>query len=66
MHSVNFKKNEKIYNAANSEVLKALNEQDNDPEPGKNDDKYSHYFMLACMLKKLNGDESIFSDKLVD
>ncbi|XP_037910747.1 PDZ and LIM domain protein Zasp isoform X5 [Hermetia illucens] len=30
---VNFKKNEKIYNAANSEVLKMLHEQENDPEP---------------------------------
>lgn len=33
---VNFKKNEKAYNSAGSEVLKALKESENDPhEPGK-------------------------------
>lgn len=31
---VNFKKNEKIYNAANSEVFKMLQEADNEPEKG--------------------------------
>lgn len=34
---VNFKKNEKIYNAANSEVLKMLHEQENDPDPDEQD-----------------------------
>lgn len=34
--SVNFKKNEKVYNSANSEVLKALQEAESHPlEPGK-------------------------------
>jgi hypothetical protein len=35
---VNFKKNERIYNAANSEVLKMVQEIDSEPkelEPGK-------------------------------
>lgn len=34
--SVNFKKNEKVYNSAGSEVLKALQEAEKDPipEPG--------------------------------
>lgn len=36
--SVNFKKNEKVYNPEKSEVLKALQENDSEPEPG-NDDK---------------------------
>lgn len=35
-YRVNFKKNEKAYNSAGSEVLKALKESENDPpEPGK-------------------------------
>lgn len=55
MRSVNFKKNEKVYNSANSEVLKALQEAENEPaEPGK-DAMYSNYFSLACMLAVLNG-----------
>jgi hypothetical protein len=37
-NSVNFKKNEKVYNPEKSEVLKALQESDNEPEPGKNHD----------------------------
>lgn len=65
-YSVNFKKNEKVYNSAGSEVLKALQESENDPtEPGK-DELLSHYYTLACMLKVLNGDQNIFCDKLVD
>lgn len=86
--SVNFKKNEKVYNPENSEVLKALQENDSEPEPGndggengavdnyvrragvENDDRYSHYYALACMLKLLNsgdGDGSLFSnDKLIE
>lgn len=33
--SVNFKKNEKVYNSAGSEVLKALQEAEKDPQdPG--------------------------------
>lgn len=36
LRSVNFKKNEKVYNSAGSEVLKALKESETDPhEPGK-------------------------------
>lgn len=40
--SVNFKKNEKVYNPEKSEVLKALQENDNGSEPGKQtvDDDY--------------------------
>lgn len=34
MFSVNFKKNEKVYNSAQSEVFKMLQEQDHEPEPG--------------------------------
>ena len=86
--SVNFKKNEKVYNPEKSEVLKALQENDSEPEPGnegggeievvdddvgsrfRDDDRYSHYYALACMLKLLNsgeGNENLFSnDKLVD
>lgn len=64
--SVNFKKNEKVYNSAGSEVLKALQESENDPaDPGK-DELFSHYYTLACMLQVLNGDGGIFNDKLVD
>lgn len=33
-YSVNFKKNEKIYDAEKSEVFKMLQEADNEPEPG--------------------------------
>ena len=88
LDSVNFKKNEKVYNPENSEVLKALQENDSEPEPGnegggeieaaddevrarlRDDDRYSHYYALACMLKLLNsgeGNENLFSnDKLVD
>jgi hypothetical protein len=43
---VNFKKNEKIYNAANSEVLKMVQEIDSEPkepEPGK---KEQTFFIL--------------------
>lgn len=81
--SVNFKKNEKVYNPEKSEVLKALQENDSEPEPGNDalandvreatdddDDRYSHYYALACMLKLLNsgdGNGSLFSnDKLID
>lgn len=63
---VNFKKNEKVYNSAGSEVLKALQESENDPaDPGK-DELFSHYYTLACLLQVLNGDGGIFNDKLVD
>jgi hypothetical protein len=93
-NSVNFKKNEKVYNPEKSEVLKALQENDMDPEPGNDgggenealdndvsearvranendrDDRYSHYYALACMLKLLNsgdGNGNLFSnDKLID
>lgn len=34
MFSVNFKKNEKVYNSAQSEVFKMLQEQGHEPEPG--------------------------------
>lgn len=85
--SVNFKKNEKVYNPEKSEVLKALQENDSEPEPGNDggddsvsgnnvndavadDDRYSHYYALAYMLKLLNsgdGKETLFSnDKLID
>lgn len=37
-NSVNFKKNEKVYNPEKSEVLKALQESDNEPEPGNDDE----------------------------
>jgi hypothetical protein len=40
---VNFKKNEKIYNAANSEVLKMVQEIDSEPkepEPGKEEQAF--------------------------
>lgn len=82
--SVNFKKNEKVYNPEKSEVLKALQENDSEPEPGNEatdsdvrkareddgDDRYSHYYALAFMLKLLNGGDgngSLFSnDKLIE
>lgn len=54
--SVNFKKNEKVYNSANSEVLKALQEAENDPSDPGNDELFSHYYTLACMLGVLNTD----------
>lgn len=65
--SVNFKKNEKIYNAANSEVLKALHDAETDePEQGR-DELMSHYYALACMLNSLNGGLNIFAaDQLTD
>jgi hypothetical protein len=88
LDSVNFKKNEKVYNPEKSEVLKALQENDSEPEPGnegggeneafdndvsarlRDDERYSHYYALACMLKLLNsgdGSGNLFSnDKLVD
>ena len=66
-------------------MLKALQENDSEPEPGNDavnndvrdareevddDDRYSHYYALACMLKLLNsgdGNGSLFSnDKLVE
>lgn len=69
-------------------MLKALQENDAEPEPGNDgveksavdndvrsareddDDRYSHYYALACMLKLLNsgdGDGSLFSnDKLIE
>lgn len=47
-YRVNFKKNEKAYNSAGSEVLKALKESENDPpEPGK------IYLFYIFMLKNL-------------
>ena len=42
--SVNFKKNEKVYNPENSEVLKALQENDSEPEPGNDDDNENNDF----------------------
>lgn len=70
-------------------MLKALQENDSEPEPGNDegnevasdsnvmdpslvddDDRYSHYYAMACMLKLLNsgdGNESLFSnDKLIE
>lgn len=73
-------------------MLKALQENDLEPEPGNegggeneasdndvsdvsrrtgdDDDRYSHYYALACMLKLLNsgdGNGTLFSnDKLID
>lgn len=70
-------------------MLKALQENDMEPEPGNEgcgeieasdndvsearadeDDRYSHYYALACMLKLLNsgeGNGTLFSnDKLID
>lgn len=35
-------------------MLRALQESDNEPEPG-NDELLSHYYALAFMLKVLNG-----------
>lgn len=74
MFSVNFKKNEKVYNSAQSEVFKMLQEQGHEPEPGNlltsshvNEDLLSHYYTLACMLKMLNGDGHLLgNDLLVD
>lgn len=43
---VNFKKNEKTYDAEKSAVFKVLQEEQNDPEPGiKN--KYPYYITKA-------------------
>lgn len=70
MFSVNFKKNEKVYNSAQSEVFKMLQEQGQEPETGNvvvNDELLSHYYTLACMLKVLNGDGNIFAqDQIID
>jgi len=47
---VNFKKNEKIYNAANSEVLKMVQEIDSEPkepEPGRKEQ--IHVILLYCV-----------------
>lgn len=45
---VNFKKNEKAYNSAGSEVLKALKECENDPqEPGN-----KFFFLLLLNLQE--------------
>jgi membrane-associated protease RseP (regulator of RpoE activity) len=41
---VNFKKNEKVYNPEKSEVLKALQESDHEPESGHRDFNGSTYF----------------------
>lgn len=42
---MNFKKNEKVYNSANSEVLKALQEAESDPvEPGKDEIYYFYVY----------------------
>lgn len=38
--SVNFKKNERVYQPEKSEVLKALQENDADPEPGNENEHY--------------------------
>lgn len=56
-----------MYNSANSEVYKMLQEQANEPdEPGK-DELFSHYYNLAVMLKLLNGNQNIFvADQLID
>ncbi|XP_055602935.1 PDZ and LIM domain protein Zasp isoform X11 [Uranotaenia lowii] len=39
---VNFKKNERVYSPANSEVYKLLHEQGNDPEPGRDAYQQQH------------------------
>lgn len=37
-------------------MLKALQEAENEPaEPGNQNEMYSNYFTLACMLAVLNG-----------
>lgn len=69
-YSVNFKKNEKIYNSANSEVYKMLQEAENDPsEPGNEADKgkyhYTNYSMLLSMMVHLNGNR-VFSDSYLE
>lgn len=63
---VNFKKNEKVYNSANSEVYKMLQEAEHEPEDQGNDENFAHYYQLACMLRYLNGPENIFADKMID
>lgn len=65
-------------------MLKALQESDAEPEPGNDggddvevgdndvieEDRYSHYYALACMLKLLNSGDgcgSLFAnDKLIE
>lgn len=50
---VNFKKNEKTYDAEKSAVFKVLQEEQNDPEPGKRDytDNYSYLEMqYSCVI----------------
>ncbi|KAL9699451.1 hypothetical protein quinque_002892 [Culex quinquefasciatus] len=66
---VNFKKNEKKYSPANSEVYKLLHEQGDNPEPGNDEARFAHYLELAYMLKLLNdgGVGNIFAcDRLID
>ncbi|KAL1375268.1 hypothetical protein pipiens_017589 [Culex pipiens pipiens] len=66
---VNFKKNEKKYSPANSEVYKMLHEQGDNPEPGNDEARFAHYLELAYMLKLLNdgGVGNIFAcDRLID
>jgi len=49
---VNFKKNEKIYNAANSEVLKMVQEIDSEPkepEPGRKEQITCHLCHNVCL-----------------
>lgn len=48
---VNFKKNEKTYDAEKSAVFKVLQEEQNDPEPGNENNIYlknNMYFLYRC------------------
>lgn len=59
--SVNFKKNEKVYNPEKSEVLKALQENDSEPEPGnddKNDDDNRLRDFLTWKVNAMNNDDN--------
>uniref|UniRef100_A0A8W7PH07 Adaptor protein enigma n=1 Tax=Anopheles coluzzii TaxID=1518534 RepID=A0A8W7PH07_ANOCL len=49
---VNFKKNERVYSPANSEVYKLLHEQGDDPEP----DNYKHGVFVRIKDKNLHAD----------
>jgi hypothetical protein len=49
--SVNFKKNEKVYNPEKSEVLKALQENDSEPEPGNEIDAKIIFILSPCHEK---------------
>lgn len=64
--SVNFKKNEKVYNPEKSEVLKALQENDSEPEPG-NEKEMILYLMSQRIIATVM-EHYLFAenDKLID